>query len=609
MKENFFDKIKELIQNKHSKARPKDSKYIHLSESSMQCMDEKNYSDFGEERRPDYYLKKIIFNDGTALDLNQNDIIVFVGENNVGKSRALQDLHELLVSSNCGIVLKGLELSKPSTKDLLSWCRKNLVVEKRAEDELYSGVGVSRASMFELQKNYFDKPNHLRDIFVCKIDALNRLTISVTNEPYIYGDKAIHPLQNLLDNKNLQEEVSDKFHEAFGFFVFPYVGLGTHVSLCVYDKPDIHPIEHKTQIEFLSEYLKIMNTIPKLYEQGDGMRSFAGLILYLIIERYNLFLIDEPEAFLHPPQASILGGMVGDLLGEERQAIIATHSINFINGLLENCPNRVKIVRITRSSSGNSFSVLKNDKLNEISKDPFLKHSLLLNGLFYKNVVLCEGDVDCMFFSVLNSAKDMKGAKGSDTLFIHCGGKQRMEKVLWSLKELNVEVKVVTDFDILNDKVKFRKLVEACGGAWAHVETNYKILEEYIKGQQIQGIKGKDILQIIQSELNGIEDKELSPDKIKSIRKLIKAKTIWDDLKNKGLNGIESPNVLIACRDIFEYLKTIGLHIVPCGELEQFIPEVEGHGTSWLNAVQENYPDVSDGIYNLAKDFIRSLSL
>ena len=41
------------------------------------------------------YISDIKFNSGVELSLNKDDIVVFVGPNNVGKSQALQDIYSL----------------------------------------------------------------------------------------------------------------------------------------------------------------------------------------------------------------------------------------------------------------------------------------------------------------------------------------------------------------------------------------------------------------------------------------------------------------------------------------------------------------------------------
>ena len=50
-----------------------------------------------ENDKRDYntYISKLIFNDNEELNVNQNDIVVFVGPNNAGKSQSLKDIYEL----------------------------------------------------------------------------------------------------------------------------------------------------------------------------------------------------------------------------------------------------------------------------------------------------------------------------------------------------------------------------------------------------------------------------------------------------------------------------------------------------------------------------------
>lgn len=43
-------------------------------------------------QKPQVYLKRMVFNDGTSLDLNHSSIVVFTGANNSGKSQVLKDI-------------------------------------------------------------------------------------------------------------------------------------------------------------------------------------------------------------------------------------------------------------------------------------------------------------------------------------------------------------------------------------------------------------------------------------------------------------------------------------------------------------------------------------
>ena len=48
------------------------------------------------------YISRLEFNTGESLDVKKNDIVVFVGPNNAGKSQSLKDIYTcLLYTSRC----------------------------------------------------------------------------------------------------------------------------------------------------------------------------------------------------------------------------------------------------------------------------------------------------------------------------------------------------------------------------------------------------------------------------------------------------------------------------------------------------------------------------
>jgi predicted ATPase len=105
-----------------------------------------------------------------------------------------------------------------------------------------------------------------------------------------------------------------------------------------------------------------MHEYERLDEQGDGIRSFVGISLALLILKRSLFLIDEPEAFLHPPQAFRIGAFIGEQAKQSRQIIIATHSVDVLRGILSRSQD-VDIVRIDRVGNRNSGMVQNHDPL------------------------------------------------------------------------------------------------------------------------------------------------------------------------------------------------------------------------------------------------------
>lgn len=67
------------------------------------------------------YISKIHFNDGTDVDIQQNDIVIFVGPNNAGKSQSLKDIYTLASEKQQTTVVTDITIKKSSTniKDLL----------------------------------------------------------------------------------------------------------------------------------------------------------------------------------------------------------------------------------------------------------------------------------------------------------------------------------------------------------------------------------------------------------------------------------------------------------------------------------------------------------
>lgn len=57
------------------------------------------------------HIVKIKFNNDKELDVNRNDIVIFVGPNNVGKSQSLSDIYLLSKSKAPTVVVSDIEIS------------------------------------------------------------------------------------------------------------------------------------------------------------------------------------------------------------------------------------------------------------------------------------------------------------------------------------------------------------------------------------------------------------------------------------------------------------------------------------------------------------------
>lgn len=74
-----------------------------------------------EEVKAGGYISRVDFNDGTYVDIQQNDIIIFVGPNNAGKSQSLKDIHALSSKKLPTTIVSDIAITKYTTqiKDLL----------------------------------------------------------------------------------------------------------------------------------------------------------------------------------------------------------------------------------------------------------------------------------------------------------------------------------------------------------------------------------------------------------------------------------------------------------------------------------------------------------
>jgi hypothetical protein len=124
--------------------------------------------------------------------------------------------------------------------------------------------------------------------------------------------------------------------------------------------------------------------------------SFTGILVAAAAALHPVVAIDEPEAFLHPPQAFLIGKALATLRGSA-PLYIATHSADVLRGIL---PETQEVNVIRFSQRGDSYRTKRLDiqALKSISADPVLKSAIVLDGLFYNGVVVTESDGDVALY-------------------------------------------------------------------------------------------------------------------------------------------------------------------------------------------------------------------
>jgi hypothetical protein len=347
-----------------------------------------------------------------------------------------------------------------------------------------------------------------------------------------------HPIHFLQKNDKLENTFNEYFNQAFGKDLVVHRNAGSEVPLYVGKKPT--PAEGEDRVS--EGYIRELEKLDLLHEQGDGMRSFVGVLLNSFISHHTILFIDEPEAFLHPPQAKLLGNMLAKHLPSEKQLFLSTHSEDFVKGLLDGNPQNIKIVRISREENLNSISILDKKAINLIWNDSLLRHSNILSGLFHSKVVICESDSDSRFYSaVLQSLFDDTNTNYPDILFINVGGKHRIQVAIKALNKLNVPIKVIADFDILNNKEPLKTIFEYLGGNWDNVQADWTLAKKEIESKRPEFLTS-DVKDEITDILNSVSDRIFPKNKVSEINKILKKSSPWTEAKEIGKAYIPSGN-------------------------------------------------------------------
>ncbi len=554
------------------------------------------------------YISQLTFNNGESLDVSASDIVVFVGPNNAGKSQSLKDIYSLSKAKTPSVVISDVKISK-YPKPISTILSQVSVGTKYDSYTMYDYLGKKLTVYSSTDSDYPQNELHgeYRDLFIANLDTSARLNICQPPSNIRRNQSKKHPIHYAAFDSKYRKWLSDSFKKAFEIEITPNTQFGSEIPLCIGKPVQLDGIYEDEQSR-QEAYASILETYKQVQNQGDGIKSFTGILLYLMLDYYCTYLIDEPESFLHPPQARIMGQIIGNTLSEQQQAFISTHSEDIIKGLLEVCPERIKIVRITRKDDTNHFSILKNSEFNQVWNDPLLKYSNIMASLFHKTVVLCESDSDCKLYSIIESHIKQKEGKYSETLFIHCGGKHRMSKIVSALRSLDVNVKLIPDIDVLNDQEVFKGIVESFGIGFGSIQSDYNNIVSNLHSPK-EKINRNSAKITINQLLDNSSSADLSSKEIKNIREVISTISKWDNLKSAGTTALPAGNATASYKTIDHLLKSVGIYIVPVGELECFVKEVGGHGPEWVNKVLETYPNLDDTVYNNISDFISSMNL
>ncbi len=537
----------------------------------------------------EYWINKLEFKNGKNVDLKENSIVVFVGPNNSGKSLTLKEI-SLLTSRD--VIENNIVDSLTITAKGNSSCFLEVIKNQEKNGNYHYPTDYNSSIGGQILTSNWDSmangtqagKSSISPFLVKNMDTINRLhLVSPPANIDFLNEVRKHPIHVLKENSKKEAQFSQYFKQAFGEDIIVNHGAGNQIPIHVGEKP-LATLEHD---RVSTEYQKKLRELPYLHEQGDGMKSFAGVFLTLFADDFSINLIDEPEAFLHPPQATLLGKMVSQKLGEKKQLFIATHSEHFLKGLLQGALDRLIVIRIQRQEDTNSIKILENKDLQNIWKDSILRHSNILDGLFHKKVVLAESDSDCRFYSAICSAIVENNALSSpDILFVQSGGKHRFPVIIKALTKLEVPLTIIGDFDFYHDENPAKTIYELLDGNWEEIKSDFHKVKKSIdeKRPELETIKLKEEINTV---FESFTDKIIPEQKIKEIQTLLKKSSPWSQAKSSGKAYLPAGETILAFNRIQDAFKVKNVFILDLGEIEAFDKSIGGHGPKWVNQVLE----------------------
>lgn len=532
-------------------------------------------------------------NDGTTVEVPENGVVLFVGPNNAGKSQALRDLRSLTVSSDQqGVVISAVDVEyRGNGEELIARLKEDRSIIKSPQSgeavDLGEGGIQSVATVSQMWQG--GAPYIVARYFVALADTESRLNASRPVEAVdLFAGNPYHPLHWLYQSPQLEDRLNSISRDAFGRgLILDSWSGGMQWAIRVGD------IERPSSPRPDQGYLDALKTLPLLHEQGDGVRSMIGLLLGLLTGHQSISLVDEPEAFLHPPQARFLAKLLaGDSTTEGRSAFLSTHSSEIVHGTLEGgAPTTV--VRLQRKGDLNTAAVLDNAAVRRLWSDPLLRYSNLLEGLFTDAVIVCESDADCKFFASIRDTLESSGedSRRPDILFTSCGGKHRMRVAVSALRAASVPVVAIGDFDVLNDWGTLSRLIESAGGDPQDFDQDWRTLN----GALVAGARTPSVAGMREAVSKAFDDvSEVTQKSLEPVRQALKIDNGWDRVKNTGLAGVPKGAAYEAAVRLLDALAQYRIFLIPVGEMEDFVPAASGHGPAWLSDVLERRLHVSD---------------
>jgi energy-coupling factor transporter ATP-binding protein EcfA2 len=489
-----------------------------------------------------------------SLTVKPAAVTIFVGANNCGKSLALRELEALLTDQHLHreglLVLKdaryepqaaslnALEILQP----YFGAEEGNTVTYVNPFKKNGPTIGYDKKIISTLRGNELPRWGHvLGAVDVARLDGPSRLSLVGSQHS---GDTLGPPTNHLLrlfQDDTARTALRKAVFEAFGrHLVIDPTNVGVlRIKLSgrpPHDSAEEQALDHRARA--------FHGAATSIDEFSDGVRAYTGLLAALLSLTARILLIDEPDAFLHPPLARKLGYNIARLAAERGARVFAaTHSSEFLMGCIESGAD-VEIVRLTYSQGIATARHLPARDVSTLAREPLMRSANVMASLFHEGVVVTESDNDRAFYQEINHR--LVGAQEGirSCLFLNAQNKQTVHRIVGPLRRMGIPAAALVDIDV----IKEGKTV------WSN----------FLKGGNVPEVTRKG-LEVTRAHLVGKFD------------------AAGKDMKKDGVAALGTAEQQ-ACLDLFSQLAAYGLFVVQVGELERWLPSlgIVGKAPEWL---------------------------
>ncbi|PIB38434.1 ATP-dependent nuclease [Maribacter sp. 4G9] len=395
-------------------------------------------------------IESLKLQSGLSIDLKPTNL--FIGPNNSGKSTLLLEIQNLITTES---------LLKSYTPNSLKLSEVRDFIEKRGK-KIPAPSGGSwnyktwdeSKSLIESNFDFISKRLH-RNKWIDSTTILDgKARLSIIEDMNYQGVAPKNPLnvfEVLRHDDSLRSKLQSYLQKVMPEKYFALWNPNLN-KLCAYlcDSEPKNDIEYYDSIKAHDFFEK--DAAP-LLSYSDGIKAYIGILINLIASGKRYFLIDEPEAFLHPNLCFQLGKTVSQIARENNYlCFCATHSPFFLKGCLSQSPNNVTVTRLGYESGVGKAKTIKPKDIKAIIHDPLLNNIGVIEGLFHSRVVMTEGDSDRAFYTEINNRMLAETEDGiRDCIFINAQNKQTIAKVVSLFRNIEIPCAAISDIDTFKE--------------------------------------------------------------------------------------------------------------------------------------------------------------